>query len=120
MRNPIFLTLNIFATVLTMAVSILILIDPAFALPADTEVTTGVTTFARACSIRSLAVGAALLLALARHSRATAITLLYATAVIQAGDATVHLLNANPASAAATTLAALALTSAHWLTRRPE
>ncbi|MFI6498203.1 hypothetical protein [Nonomuraea typhae] len=117
MRNPVFLTVNVLATLLTMAVSVLVIADPGFALPAGAEVTAAVETFARATSIRSMAIGTVLLVLLARGGRSGALALLWVTGLLQAGDAVVHLLNGNPSAVAGAALAAVAVGSAWWLSR---
>ncbi|WP_157248172.1 hypothetical protein [Nonomuraea typhae] len=115
MRNPVFLTINVLATLLTMVVSVLVIADPGFALPAGAEVTAAVDTFARATSIRSLAIGAVLLVLLARGARSGTLALLWVTGLLQAGDAVVHLLNGHPPAAAGAALAVAAFGSAWWL-----
>ncbi|MFC7584622.1 DUF4267 domain-containing protein [Nonomuraea antimicrobica] len=78
--------------------------------------TPAVQTFAQACALRSLAVGGALLILLARRSEAGLIVLLWVTGLFQAGDALLHTLNGNPAAVAAPALALTAFGSAVWLT----
>lgn len=98
-----------------MAVSVLVAIDPGIALPTGETVTAGVQTYALATSIRSLAIGAILLWALAVRRRDAAIALLLVTGLIQIGDAAVHLLNGNPAAVAAGVLAIIAFVSSRAL-----
>ncbi|RBQ17174.1 hypothetical protein DP939_27280 [Spongiactinospora rosea] len=117
MGERIFVAVTVATTLLTLAVSGILIADPAFALPAGSAVTPAVETFARACSIRSLAVGGALLVLLARRSTAGLIVLLWVTGLFQAGDALVHALNGVPAAFAATALALVAFGSAGRLTR---
>ncbi|MFC5831483.1 hypothetical protein [Nonomuraea insulae] len=117
MGERIFVAVTVAATLMTLAVSVIVIADPAFALPAASPVTPGVETFARACSIRSLAVGGALLILLARRATAGLIVLLWVTGLFQAGDTLVHALNGNPAAFAAAVLAAVAFGSARWLAR---
>lgn len=117
MNDRIVVAVNVAATVMTMVVSVIVIADPAFALPAGAEVTAGVETFARACSLRSLAVGGALLVLLARCSGPGLAVLLWVTGLIQLGDAFVHGVNGNPAAVAAGTLALVAFVSVWWFTR---
>ncbi|MEU6720343.1 DUF4267 domain-containing protein [Nonomuraea sp. NPDC046802] len=117
MGERIFVAVTVAVTLVTLAVSVIVIADPAFALPAGSVVSPAVETFARACSIRSLAVGGALLVLLARRSTAGLIVLLWVTGLFQAGDALVHALNGNLAAFAATVLAVVAFGSARWLTR---
>lgn len=121
MREPIskpVIIVNVVATLLTMAVSALVIADPGFALPASETVTAGVQTYATATAIRSLAIGAVLLWALLTRQREASIALLLATGLLQSGDALLHLHNANPASAAALTLAIIAFASTPRLRQR--
>ncbi|MFI6394304.1 DUF4267 domain-containing protein [Nonomuraea sp. NPDC050540] len=117
MRSRVFVTLNALATLVTLAVSVLVIAEPGLALPAGTEITPGVDTFARACAVRSLAVGGALLVSLARGARGALTALLWASGLTQLGDAAIHALNGSPAVVSAGVLAAVAFGSLWWLHR---
>ncbi|MFI0417878.1 DUF4267 domain-containing protein [Spongiactinospora sp. 9N601] len=117
MGERIFIAVTVVSTLVTLMVSAILIVDPAFALPAGSAVSPAVETFARACSIRSLAVGGALLVLLARRSAAGLIVLLWVTGLFQTGDALVHALNGHPATFSAAVLALVAFGSARWLTR---
>ncbi|MEV4891318.1 hypothetical protein AB0K48_18235 [Nonomuraea sp. NPDC055795] len=119
MRSRVFVTLNVLATLVTLAVSVLVIADPGLALPAGAEVTPGVEVFARACAIRSLAVGGALLVSLARGARGALTALLWASGLIQLGDAAIHALNGSLAAVSAGVLATVAFGSLWWLCREP-
>lgn len=117
MDNRIFVVITVATTLMTLAVSVIVIADPAFALPADSPITPGVETYARACSLRSLAVGSMLLVLLIRRSAPELIVLLWVTGLFQTGDAILHALNGNPMAVAAAALALVAFSSAGWLTR---
>ncbi|MFI6290155.1 DUF4267 domain-containing protein [Nonomuraea sp. NPDC050790] len=110
-----FVVVNVVATVVTLAVSVLVIADPGLALPAGAEVTPGVDVYARACAARSLAVGGALLVALARGSRGALSALLWVSGLIQVADAGIHAQNGSPAAASAGVLALVAFWSLWWL-----
>lgn len=117
MGERVFVVVTAATTLLTIAVSALVISDPGFALPAGSPVTPGVAAYALACSVRSLAVAGSVLVLLARRSVPGLIVLLWVTGLFQAGDMLVHTLNGSPAAAAAGVLALVAFGSAGWLTR---
>lgn len=117
MGERVFVLVTAATALLTIVVSVLVVTDPGFALPAGSPVTPGVEAFALACSVRSLTVAGAVLVLLARRSVPGLIVLLWVTGLFQAGDVLVHTLNGSPAAAAAGILALVAFGSAGWLTR---
>lgn len=108
-------TVNVAATLASIVVSMAAVADPGLALPEGETVTPGVETYARATAVRSIALAMVLLYAIVRRRFPALAALLLVTGLLQAGDAVIHLLNANPMAASAAVLAIIAIASASWV-----
>jgi hypothetical protein len=89
---------NAVAALVTLAFSIAVLVEPGVGLPAGVDVTAGAALYGRATALRSIALAAVLLVALAR-ARTQIVPLLVVAGLTQLADAVLHLTHGAPAPA---------------------
>lgn len=90
MTRRVVLAVNAVAALVTLAFSVVVLVEPGVGLPAGVDVTAGAALYGRATALRSIALAAVLLVVLAR-ARAQLVPLLVVAGLTQLADAALHL-----------------------------